>query len=220
MQAANKVICVDIQAEVTKVKTQNVVGYVSGTQYPDSFVVVSAHYDHLGKMGAATYFPGASDNASGTSMLLNLAQYYAKNPAKYSVVFMAFSGEEIGLLGSTYYVEHPLFPLKKIKFLFNIDIMGDAADGITLVNGTVMASEYNKINAINDAKKYIPSIQKRGEAAISDHYPFYAKGVPSFFAYSRGKITAYHDISDTKAGLPLTNYQGCFQLFKDFIAAL
>lgn len=220
MQAANKVICVDIQAEVTKVKTQNVVGYVSGTQYPDSFVVVSAHYDHLGKMGAATYFPGASDNASGTSMLLNLAQYCAKNPAKYSVVFMAFSGEEIGLLGSTYYVEHPLFPLKKIKFLFNIDIMGDAADGITLVNGTVMASEYNKIKAINDAKKYIPSIQKRGEAAISDHYPFYAKGVPSFFAYSRGKITAYHDISDTKAGLPLTNYQGCFQLFKYFIAAL
>ena len=133
---------------------------------------------------------------------------------------MAFSGEEIGLLGSTYYVEHPLFPLKKIKFLFNIDIMGDAADGITLVNGTVMASEYNKINAINDAKKYIPSIQKRGEAAISDHYPFYAKGVRSFFAYSRGKITAYHDITDTKAGLPLTNYQGCFQLFKDFIAAL
>jgi aminopeptidase YwaD len=220
MQAANKVICVNIESEIAKVKTQNVVGYVSGTQYPDSFVVISAHYDHLGKMGAATYFPGASDNASGTSMLLNLSQYYAKNPAKYSVVFMAFSGEEIGLLGSTHYVENPLFPLKKIKFLFNIDIMGDAADGITLVNGTVMASEYNKISAINDAKKYIPSIQKRGEAAISDHYPFYAKGVRCFFAYSRGKITAYHDVNDTKAGLPLTNYQGCFQLFKDFIAAL
>jgi aminopeptidase YwaD len=220
MMVADKVIYVNIQSEVKKVKTQNVLGYVSGTQYPDSFVVISAHYDHLGKMGAATYFPGASDNASGTSMLLNLAQYYAKNPAKYSVVFMAFSGEEIGLLGSMYYVEHPLFPLKKIKFLFNIDIMGDAADGITLVNGTVMASEYNKINAINDAKKYIPSIQKRGEAAISDHYPFYTKGVRCFFAYSRGKITAYHDVNDTKAGLPLTNYQGCFQLFKDFIAAL
>jgi aminopeptidase YwaD len=220
MAVADKVIYVNIEAEVKKVKTQNVVGYVQGTQYPDSFVVVSAHYDHLGKMGVATYFPGASDNASGTSMLLNLAQYYAKNPAKYSVVFMAFSGEEIGLLGSMYYAEHPLFPLKKIKFLFNIDIMGDAADGITLVNGTTMTSEYNKINSINDAKKYIPSIQKRGEAAISDHYPFYAKGVRCFFAYSRGKITAYHDITDTKAGLPLTNYQGCFQLFKDFIAAL
>ncbi|MFZ9846647.1 MAG: M28 family metallopeptidase [Flavobacteriales bacterium] len=220
MQAANKVICVNIESEIAKVKTQNVVGYVSGTQYPDSFVVISAHYDHLGKMGTATYFPGASDNASGTSMLLNLAQYYAKNPAKYSVVFMAFSGEEIGLLGSMHYVENPLFPLKKIKFLFNIDIMGDAADGITLVNGTVMTAEYNKITAINDAKKYIPSIQKRGEAAISDHYPFYTKGVSCFFAYSRGKITAYHDVNDTKAGLPLTNYQGCFQLFKDFIAAL
>ena len=220
MQAASKVIYVNIQAEVKKVKTQNVLAYVSGTQYPDSFVVISAHYDHLGKMGAATYFPGASDNASGISMLLNLAQYYVKNPAKYSLVFMAFSGEEIGLLGSMYYVEHPLFPLKKIKFLFNIDIMGDAADGITLVNGTVMALEFSKIKNINDAKKYIPSIQKRGEAAISDHYPFYAQGVRCFFAYSRGKITAYHDVTDTKEGLPLTNYQGCFQLFKDFIAAL
>ncbi len=220
MAVADKVIFVNIESEIKKVKTQNVVGYVSGTQFPDSFVVISAHYDHLGKMGAATYFPGASDNASGTSMLLNLAQYYAKNPAKYSIVFMAFSGEEIGLLGSLHYVEHPLFPLKKIKFLFNIDIMGDAADGITLVNGTVMTSEYNKITAINDAKKYIPSIQKRGEAANSDHYPFYAKGVRCFFAYSRGKITAYHDVADTKAGLSLTNYQGCFQLFKDFISAL
>lgn len=220
LAAAKTAIRVNIEAKVEKVRTQNVVGYVQGTQYPDSFVVISAHYDHLGKMGAATYFPGASDNASGTSMMLNLAQYYAKNPAKYSVVFMAFSGEEIGLLGSMHYVEHPLFPLKKIKFLFNVDIMGDAADGITLVNGTVMTSEYNKITAINDAKKYIPSIQKRGEAANSDHYPFYAKGVRCFFAYSRGKITAYHDVTDTKAGLPLTNYQGCFQLFKDFISAL
>ncbi len=220
-------IFVNIEAQLKKVKTQNVIGYVPGTSKPDSFIVVSAHYDHLGKMGAATYFPGASDNASGTSMLLNLAQYYVNNTAKYSVVFIAFAAEEVemaeppyGLAGSAYYVEHPLFSLKKIRFQLNIDIIGDATDGITVVNGTILQSEYSAMMAINDAKKYVPNIQKRGETKNSDHYPFYAKGVKSFFIYSRGKITAYHDVTDTKEGLPLTNYQGCFQLFKDFIAAL
>ena len=219
-KAATKRIYVDITSQVKKVKPQNVIGYVEGSQFPDSFVVISAHYDHLGKMGTATYFPGANDNASGTSMLLNFVQHYSKNPLKYSVVFMAFSAEEIGLVGSTFYTEHPLFPLKKIKFMVNMDIIGDAGDGITVVNGAIFTKEYDKLNEINDAKKYLPNIQKRGEAKNSDHYPFYAKGVKSIYIYGRGKSTAYHDVNDTKANLPLKNYTQCFELIRDFILTL
>ena len=120
---------VDIENRFFKAfKSQNLCGYVQGTQFPDSFVVFTAHYDHLGAMGKDAYFPGANDNASGVSMLLNLARYYKAHPAKYSVVFLFFSGEEAGLLGSKYYSEHPLFPLSTIKFLTNLDLLGTGDD--------------------------------------------------------------------------------------------
>ena len=127
-------------------QSQNVIGYIQGSLYPDSFIVYSAHYDHLGRMGQVC-FPGANDNASGCAMLLNLANYYSKpeNQPKYSVAFMAFCGEEVGLLGSKYYTENPLFPLKNIKFVFNMDIMGTGEEGITVVNGTVFKTEFDKL---------------------------------------------------------------------------
>ena len=75
-------------------------------------------------MGKDTFFPGANDNASGVSMLLNLAKYYKAHPANYSIAFIFFSGEEAGLLGSKYYSEHPIFPLSKIKFLVNLVLLG------------------------------------------------------------------------------------------------
>ena len=96
---------------------QNVIAELKGKQVPDSFIVITAHLDHLGMMGNKTIFPGANDNASGISMLLNLAKAYAQNnSSKYSLLFIAFAGEEIGLLGSKYYTEHPLVPLEKINF--------------------------------------------------------------------------------------------------------
>ncbi|WAC41921.1 M28 family peptidase [Pedobacter sp. SL55] len=96
-----KKIDVHIENEfVTNFTAANVMAMVKGTTKPDSVIVFTAHYDHLGGMGNKTYFPGANDNASGVAMLLDLAKYYAKNPPKYSVVFIAFAAEEIGLLGS------------------------------------------------------------------------------------------------------------------------
>jgi hypothetical protein len=82
-------------------KSQNIIGYVQGSSFTDSFIVFSAHYDHLGQMGKDVYFPGANDNASGCAMLLNLARYYSlpEHQPKYSIVFIAFCGEEAGLLG-------------------------------------------------------------------------------------------------------------------------
>ena len=215
-----KKISVNIKAQIlSSIESSNVIGYIKGTQQPDSFVLISAHYDHLGKMGSNTYFPGANDNASGTSMLLNLAHYFSlpQNAPKCSLLFIAFSGEEIGLLGSNYYVAHPLFPLSQIKLQLNIDIIGDAGNGITVVNGKPFEKEFQQLVSINGNKKLLPSIQKRGEAANSDHYPFYNKGVKALFIYSRGKSTAYHDINDNFNNLPLVNYKACFDLFKEFI---
>jgi hypothetical protein len=115
----------NIESEMVKdFKTANVCAIVKGTVKPDSVIMITAHYDHLGGMGKDTYFPGANDNASGTSLLLNLAHYYATHPQPYTIGFICFAGEEAGLIGSKYFTEHPLVPLKNIRFLINTDLAG------------------------------------------------------------------------------------------------
>ena len=212
-----KTIAFHIRAElILKHESQNIIGYIPGSQYPDSFIVFSAHYDHLGQMGKDVYFPGANDNASGCAMLLNLAKYYSQHPPKYSIAFMAFGGEEVGLLGSKYYVEHPLFPLKQIKFLVNMDIMGTGDEGIKVVNATEHKKEFDELVKINTEKNLLPSVQPRGKAANSDHYFFEEAGVKTFFIYTLGGIKAYHDIYDRPETLPLTKFEEAYKLLIDF----
>lgn len=213
----------DIESRFDKAYyTQNVLGYVQGSMQPDSFLVFTAHYDHLGRMGENVYFPGANDNASGSAMLLDLARYYAQpgHKPRYSMVFVAVSGEETGLLGSTYLADYPLFPLKAIRFLVNLDIMGTGSEGITMVNGTVFPRAYNLMLKINADNEYILTVKNRGESCNSDHCPFYEKGVPAVFLYSMGKeFTEYHNINDQSANLPLTEYKDIFRLVRDFMDA-
>lgn len=216
-------LSVDVQAELLpedKNKNANVMGMVRGTEVPDSFIVLTAHYDHLGKMGGEAVFPGASDNASGTAMMLQLAARIAAKPERYSVLFIAFSGEEAGLLGSRFYTEHPLVPLEKMRFLLNLDIMGNAKDGVTVVNATEYPAAFAKLEVINAAKKYLPQIRSRGKAANSDHYFFSEQGVPAFFMYSNGGPGYYHDILDTPRSIELTNIDKVMDLIGDFIHAL
>lgn len=199
-------------------QSQNIIGYVKGSEFPDSFIVFSAHYDHLGQMGKDVYFPGANDNASGCAMLFNLAKQYSMpehNP-KYSIVFMAFGGEEVGLLGSRYFTEAPLFPLKNIRFLLNMDIMGTGEEGITVVNGSVFKEEFNSLKKINTQNNYIKDVKTRGKAANSDHYFFSEKGVKAFFIYTMGGIKAYHDIYDRAETLPLNEFEDLFKLITSF----
>ena len=197
-------------------KTQNIIGYIPGTQFPDSFIVYTAHYDHLGQMGKDTYFPGANDNASGCAMLLNLAKYYSAHPPKYSIAVMAFAGEEAGLLGSSYYAQHPLFPLKQIKFLINFDIVGTGDEGIKVVNATEFPLQFKTLQVLNSQNSYLKEVQPRGTTMNSDHYPFYSNGVKCFFIYTLGGIKAYHDIYDKAETLPLTKFEDLYKLMIDF----
>lgn len=201
-------------------KASNVCAIIKGTAKPDSVLVITAHYDHLGGMGDQTYFPGANDNASGVSFLLGLAKYYAVHPQSYSMAFICFAAEEAGLVGSKYFTENPLIPLEKIKFLINVDMVGTGEDGITVVNATHHTKEFAILNQINDSAKYLVKINPRGKAANSDHYFFTEKGVPAFFIYTQGGVAAYHDVNDIAATLPLTEYDDLFKLFVDFNKAL
>ncbi len=202
--------------------TQNIIGYVKGKVHPDTFLIFTAHYDHLGQMGSEASFPGGNDNASGTAMLLDLARYYSDkhNRSDYSVVFIAFSGEEAGLLGSMYYVSHPLFALSQIKFLINIDMVGSGSDGIKVVNGSVFKDEFDRMVKLNDDKQYLKKVSPRGSASNSDHFPFYDVGVPSFFIYTLGdECKEYHNIYDTPENVPYTEYDDLFRLLTDFIGS-
>jgi aminopeptidase YwaD len=191
---------------IKKYQTQNIVGYSKGRSEPDSFLVVIAHYDHLGQMGNEVYFPGANDNASGIAMILNLAEYYSKNKPKYSIVFIALSAEEVGILGAKEFTDNPLIKLKKIKFLINFDLAGTGEEGIRVVNGSVYKDKFDLLTKINTENKLLPKVDIRGEACNSDHCLFYQKGVPCFYIYTQGGIQAYHDIYDKSDTLPLTEF--------------
>jgi aminopeptidase YwaD len=205
---------------VSDFKAANICGIVKGTSKPDSIIVYTAHYDHLGGLGSDTYFPGANDNASGDSQVLSLAKYYAAHPQPYSIAFIFFAGEEAGLLGSKYFTENPLIPLKNIRFLVNLDLEGTGIEGITVVNATVYPTEFNLLKQINAKYNYLVKINSRGKAANSDHYFFSEKGVPAIFIYTLGGIKAYHDVFDINATLPLNEITNEFNLLVKFNDAL
>jgi len=214
-------ITVEIENQfVKKHRALNVVGYLEGAVKPDSFIVFTAHYDHLGKLGTKALFAGANDNASGTAMIIDLARHYghAVNLPDYSIVFIAFAGEEAGLLGSSYFVENPLFPLKNIRFIINLDMVGTGIDGIKVVNGSVFKSEFEKLTKINTEEALIKEVSMRGESKNSDHFPFYANGIPAFFIYSLDpSYKEYHNVYDTREHLPMTAYEGIFRLMTGFV---
>lgn len=193
-------------------KAKNVIGYVKGTEQPDSFIVFTAHFDHLGRMGKNALFAGANDNASGTSLVLYLANYFAKHPQRYSVAFMLFSGEEAGLLGSKYYVENPIFPLRQIRFLVNLDMTGDATNGITVVNGVSHEPEFGMMEEINADSVYAKKINKRERTSNSDHYHFSKEGVPAVFIYGNGTKPHYHDVFDLPKEITLERVDGLAKL--------
>lgn len=205
---------------LTKYINKNVCAFIRGTVNNDTMIVFTAHYDHLGGMGKSVWFPGANDNASGVSMLLNLVKHYSRNPPRYKTVFLFFAGEEAGLLGSKHFVEQNTLELSKIKFLINLDLLGTGDEGIMVVNATEFKPQYELLKRLSGEKAYLPAVKPRGRAQNSDHHWFTEKGVPCFFIYTLGGIKAYHDVHDRPETLPLTKYNEVFRLLIDFVKVL
>jgi aminopeptidase YwaD len=213
-------LTLNIETELVEFTSRNVIAEVKAKKKSKKYIVFTAHYDHLGKMGPAV-FPGANDNASGTAVMLDFARYFAQNPLKkYNVLFIAFAGEEAGLVGSKHFAEMPLLPLSDIRFLMNLDLLGNGDDGITVVNGKLFEMDFAKLTAINKKFNYVEKLRARGEAANSDHYWFTKRGVPSFFIYTQGARNAYHDVRDVPETLHFYGYENIHRLILQFIESL
>ncbi|MCB9240816.1 MAG: M28 family peptidase [Flavobacteriales bacterium] len=222
---AASTVSLQIDAEFQKNHVaSNVLGFIPGTAHPDSFIVLTGHYDHLGGMGNATYIPGANDNASGIAMILDMADYFVKNPPRYSVVLIGFAGEEAGLVGSYFFVQEmdQYLDKNRIKFLLNMDLMGSGEKGIMAVNGKVFTDEYALLENRNKTGNYLTEVRSRGKAANSDHYFFSEAGVHCFFVYLMGDYSYYHAVSDSSDNLRLTpsSYNGAFNLLTQFLKDL
>lgn len=204
---------------LTRHPARNVVGMVKGKG--KKWMIVGAHYDHLGRMGPDALFPGANDNASGTAMLLSLAEHFAKkeNTPKHNLLFVAFAGEEAGLVGSQWFVTDRPLDWKSVSMMVNLDILGTGDNGIMVVNATEQKKAFDDLVALNGAKGYLKEVKARGPACNSDHCPFVQLGVPAIFIYTLGGVAYYHDVLDRSETLPLTEFADLHALLRDFIAS-
>jgi aminopeptidase YwaD len=211
---------VEIDAELVKHTARNVIAELPAKGKAKRTIVFTAHYDHLGRMGKDTYFPGANDNASGTTMLLSLARDLVGKNRSTRYIFIAFAGEEVAVLGSKHFVEKPLFPLKSITFLINMDILGGAQKFITAVNGTIHTEKFDQLVAINEAGQFVPEVKPRGPTANSDHHWFHEKGVPCFYIYTAGNNAHYHVPEDHAADVDLEGFGALRTLIRRFAEEL
>jgi hypothetical protein len=194
---------VDVERVVKTV--HNVVGYLPGQT--DEYLIIGAHYDHLGLGGPyslapslnGTVHPGADDNASGTSGVIELARHFAALPKpKRGIVFMTFAGEELGLLGSEYYAEHPELPLDKAVAMINMDMIGRVRDGKLYIGGAGTGTTLRQdLDALTPhfPQLHVDYSDNSGYGS-SDHTSFTVKQVPVLFFFS-GLHADYHKPSDT-----------------------
>jgi hypothetical protein len=199
---------------ITYVQTANIVGFLDN--HADKTIVVGAHYDHLGKGDQGSSLEananglihnGADDNASGTSGLLALARYYTQNKIteKHNFLFILFSGEELGLIGSKFYCDNASIDLKSVNFMLNMDMIGRYREEKGLTIGGYGTSSFWGKNipeiAKNQSVKY--NIDSAG-VGPSDHTSFYLKNIPVLFFFT-GAHQEYHKPSDDAH---LINYDG------------
>jgi hypothetical protein len=207
-----------VAMSITAVKSENILGYMEGTDKKDELVVITAHFDHIGKNpgeGKDVINNGADDDGSGTVSVLQIAKAFTqakkegKGPRR-SILFMTVTGEEQGLFGSEYYSEHPVFPLANTVVDINIDMIGrrdpehkDKPDYVYVIGADKLSSELQEINertnkeneklefdyTYND-ENHPTNLYKR-----SDHWNFAKKGIPIVFFFD-GIHEDYHQVSD------------------------
>jgi hypothetical protein len=187
-------------------QARNVWGVAPAKGKSKDWLLITAHYDHLGHMGPEVVFPGANDNASGVAMLITLAEWFKAHPAKVNILFVAFAGEEAGLVGSEWFAVDRPMDLSTIKLVLNLDLNGTGEEGITVVNATEQKAVFDQLVAINTKGQRLAQVKPRGPACNSDHCSFTKRGIPGIFIYTMGGISAYHDVNDIPATLPLTEF--------------
>lgn len=212
---SNKVT-VKAELKVNEVRTENVLGFIEGTDLKDEVLVVTSHYDHVGIINGEIH-NGADDDASGSTGLLEIAEAFAKaakdgHRPRRSILFMTFSGEEKGLLGSQYYTDNPIIPLENTVANLNIDMIGrtdekhkDNPNFIYIIGSDMLSSELHELSK-NTAKDFVPGITldytyNRKDSPEryyyrSDHYNFAKNNIPVIF-YFNGSHEDYHQPSDT-----------------------
>ena len=236
--AALKGVTAKLQVTVVRkpVNVKNIVAVLDGAgPLAKETVVLGAHYDHLGYGGRDSLAPGqkaihhgADDNASGTAALVELARRFAAEPrganatplARRRIVFLAFSAEEVGLLGSAHYTKEPRFPLEDTTAMVNLDMVGrlkDDANGKPRleVGGAGTAKEFNDLLDRINGKSAFDLRKNAAGVGPSDHTSFYMKGVPVFFFFT-GLHREYHKPTDTA---DLINYPGLAKV-TDFVESL
>lgn len=196
----------------------NVIAKVEGKRH-DKCHVFTAHYDHLGKLGKKTFYPGAHDNASGTAAIITLAAHYAQNTPEYDIYFIAFSGEDANLRGSEWYAEHPIIPLQQIRYLLNLDMIGDNNPELYCEVSDEGMAGFSIFEEINAEKGYFATLHRADLADNSDHYPFAVRDVPCIFFMNEDgdAFKYYHTVYDTWENAIFTNFEPTFNLLVDFI---
>jgi len=189
-------------AEGEKLLSKNVVGLLQGTGNSDELIIIGAHYDHLGFGEFGSLYRGeqerihngADDNASGTAGVLELAQYFSENRPKKDILFLAFSGEEMGLLGSAYYVDNPTVDLENALAMINMDMIGRMVDKKLMIFGIGTAENWIAIMDSANTGDLDLNLVKDGTGA-SDHTSFYYKDIPVLH-YFTDTHADYHRPSD------------------------
>lgn len=223
-------VSVSLETSLKKVsaKTVNVVGMVEGSdaEFSDEFVVIGAHYDHLGLGGDGSMVPdtvavhnGADDNASGTAGLLELAHWFSENPQKRSLVFAAFGGEELGLLGSSSFTKDPPVLLHRVGSMINMDMIGRMEDSTVVVGGAGTSSIWKElVQAKATEFDLTPKFDDAGYGA-SDHQSFYLKDIPVLFFFS-GTHEDYHRPSDDAEKINAQGEERIVRLVRDIVVDL
>jgi hypothetical protein len=197
-------MAIHVDIETTRATVNNVLAYLPGKT--DEYVIVGAHYDHLGRGNydslapsqIGQIHPGADDNASGTAGVLQLARMFApmNGELQRGILFMSFAGEELGLLGSAYWVQHPTLPLDKAVAMLNMDMIGRIKDDKIFIGGVGTGSTLKPVIEQAAAKENFKVEYSPGGYSASDHTSFVSKHIPVLFFFS-GLHSDYHKPSDT-----------------------
>lgn len=195
-------ISVRVKFRRQPIEVPNVVGRVKGTEPGLGAVVVGAHYDHAGMDDRGRIWNGADDNASGTSVLLTLAEAFAKAPPRRDVILIAFAAEEFGLWGSEAYAQDPLVPMDQTMFMMNIDMVGRGNGKELAVMGAWDSRELKALvkegHKKSGARIKIDTTGGRQFWRRSDQYNFFRHGVPALFISEVGiEHEDYHQPTDT-----------------------